>query len=679
FNAYLTKGVVVLTLGLAYRYSRETLTAWLALEMVVLLLSAARSGLLVNRLLALGLGVIAFFHGLSTVVSAGSLNIANVNLDPEAAQSIYETAGYAGQVFQAVLAILAFFFCSRFYASIDWRKRTSEMPGFAFLQQALDGDCMKSSGKSIPAAYAWGGSLFLLIYALDLAEPGHRSLAIAAAGLVLLIASVGFRFASFQIWALRLTALAALWAIFLESGGRKLTLDLGAVYVLLVTAAGVFSLTVESGRDSIQVHHLPVRLASRMGGIVAALILPLFFVVQIWKTRQFLPLGPEWMTWAVLAATLISAIWLEGFATGWRNRFVRTSVSQDAIYRFCLYLIAAFFLGRRLLLILPNPQWPIGLTIASGVCAAAFLILDKRALSTAALILASWAVMAWMPRNWPSSENPPMIWLVAGGLLIALPLAMERLYVSVGREKWFRAVGGLAIFLAWGVALRHVNATIDKPWVFAGYSGVACAFLAFGTSFRSNAATILSGLGAVFLSIHLCLHVLPPAWSGNWVALVASFTILGVYWIVVERLFSVCLSVSKRLSPSMFFWTGLVWIALAAYVFVVFFQRLPHVSGISDTWITIGWFGLAVALFLVSLAFREKQYRYVGLAAIVLSLGRVLLVDMKSAPPALRIAAFALMGTGLLAISYGYFKFMDRFGAQKESASASPEQSRHRD
>jgi uncharacterized membrane protein len=51
------------------------------------------------------------------------------------------------------------------------------------------------------------------------------------------------------------------------------------------------------------------------------------------------------------------------------------------------------------------------------------------------------------------------------------------------------------------------------------------------------------------------------------------------------------------------------------------------------------------------------------LAVIVLSLLRLFAVDMSEQDPLLRVAAFGVVGAGLLSISIGYFKWMARVKA----------------
>ena len=57
----------------------------------------------------------------------------------------------------------------------------------------------------------------------------------------------------------------------------------------------------------------------------------------------------------------------------------------------------------------------------------------------------------------------------------------------------------------------------------------------------------------------------------------------------------------------------------------------------------------------------------------MLSLARLFLIDMKEQDPLLRVAAFAIVGAGLLCISIGYYKWMARVRpAERNSANKRP-------
>lgn len=107
-------------------------------------------------------------------------------------------------------------------------------------------------------------------------------------------------------------------------------------------------------------------------------------------------------------------------------------------------------------------------------------------------------------------------------------------------------------------------------------------------------------------------------------------------------------------------------VILVTVVLLVMAYRVPHLMHANRGFITIGWFAVAAGEFVLSLAFRQREFRYAGLAVIALSLVRLFLVDMSEQDPLLRVAAFAVVGAGLLSISIGYFKWMARVKAAKQ-------------
>ena len=60
------------------------------------------------------------------------------------------------------------------------------------------------------------------------------------------------------------------------------------------------------------------------------------------------------------------------------------------------------------------------------------------------------------------------------------------------------------------------------------------------------------------------------------------------------------------------------------------------------------------------MAVREKRYRYAALAVLVLAVARAFFIDMRGLDAMYRILAFAVLGTVLLAVGFGYLKAVDR-------------------
>jgi hypothetical protein len=185
--------------------------------------------------------------------------------------------------------------------------------------------------------------------------------------------------------------------------------------------------------------------------------------------------------------------------------------------------------------------------------------------------------------------------------------------------------------------------------------------------FRSPAAAGVAFAGMLYAS---CRHTGEAFTAASLQpGLVVAFGLLAVFWIVSERLYvwlaprygEILAAVARNAAydprrPE----SVLAPIGLATVLLLVLLNRIPHLANANLAFITISWFALAAGLFVLSLVFGQRFYRYAGLAVIVLSLGRLFLIDMKEQDPLLRVAAFAVVGAGLLCISVGYYKWMAR-------------------
>ena len=87
---------------------------------------------------------------------------------------------------------------------------------------------------------------------------------------------------------------------------------------------------------------------------------------------------------------------------------------------------------------------------------------------------------------------------------------------------------------------------------------------------------------------------------------------------------------------------------------------------LADFYLTVSWAVLAITVFAISAATREKFYRYAGLAVLTLALGRAFLHDALNLEGIQRVAAFGVLGIVLLVVAFGYIYAMGRFSKQDE-------------
>ena len=116
------------------------------------------------------------------------------------------------------------------------------------------------------------------------------------------------------------------------------------------------------------------------------------------------------------------------------------------------------------------------------------------------------------------------------------------------------------------------------------------------------------------------------------------FAGLCAYWVTLERLSvryrEVLQSLDERNRWGLL--GGDAWKVLEAMLVaaptalcLLLAHRAPHLAGVNLTFITMGWFILALTLFVTSLGFHQRWYRYAALVVLALSIGRVFLIDLK--------------------------------------------------
>jgi len=292
------------------------------------------------------------------------------------------------------------------------------------------------------------------------------------------------------------------------------------------------------------------------------------------------------------------------------------------------------------------------LGIACGLIASARIVslsLHRLSLSNApaiagvVLLVAFWFVLERLLRRRASAMVPEAI----------LPIPH--------REALQRQLGVMSLALSWAVLLIVLRGQIPREWLPFATGLTSFAYLGYGLIVVTADAAVLALTGALLASIYVV--VLASITGALDRGMLSGFGILALFWLITERLANYK---KARLIPKIRESVGTdfsadvylsVPILLESVLMLVMLYHIPSMAEISVTFITIGWFALAVVLFLASLACRQHLYRYAGLGIIVLSLGRVFLIDMKQQDALLRVAAFAIVGIGLLVISYGYFRW----------------------
>ncbi|NUM56787.1 MAG: DUF2339 domain-containing protein [Candidatus Hydrogenedentes bacterium] len=250
FNAYLAKAVTVATLGLAARYGsaggeHAELSPWLAVETVALLYSARRSGLVVTRVLAFFVALVAFFY---TAFVTFAL--------PAAA---YGSDLYWRFVVQSLLTVAGFLVASVLYQRTDWSIRSPRTLPVAqetlglFWQLDLISERPPGAmprpygGLQFPFIYAIGGAVLYVTWLRVLFADGDRSLPLAVLTFALTLTAAWLASRPLGLAAMILSVTTLALGTYEISAERT-----APAWLAMMATAFIFSSAVRSDRRLVQ-------------------------------------------------------------------------------------------------------------------------------------------------------------------------------------------------------------------------------------------------------------------------------------------------------------------------------------------------------------------------------------------------------------------------------------------
>lgn len=592
YNVYMTKGVSVFTLGLAMRYGQGTLTASLAVESVVLLYSARRSGLVVTRLLAFAVAVLCLGQGIFSVVQHPNVS--------------YDHANYWRHVVESAFAVIAMFAASQLYQRTDWRVRSPQSLPFSpqTLKTLWDLDIIAEpprmfanaqkpyGGLQFPYVYAVAGATLAVAFTLQLVANSHQLGAFAALLLLLTACASALNARPFSLAALLMIA-PMLYAT-LDLFSATNTTPLWLLYVA-IAMAGIASMLGDT------------RIVGRQEGLafhqMAASPFLLYCSVALMLGAGFVERSGSDLRGALFLAVAAVA------ATALTTLLHPQALASSAL----------------ILLVFGTLEWsgesgePSTLAwhlVAVSLVAASVFTDRFLARGARALRLDIWGAVA----------------IVAGWLL-----AMQYVNALGKRPNFFdtpEAATGFGYF--------------RDDWQVFAWALVSYAYALYAALTRSGVGTGVAALGAAFASLTLVGRSFDQPGMPLW-PLVFGFAALAVFWAICERLISRVDSPRFRHLVEPF--TG-ICVAVASGLLVIMVLRIPTDQ---DYFVVVGWGVLAFALFGVSLAVGQKFYRYAGIVIFFLATGR-LGFEFWSLTGFARPLAFMALGVLMLAISFGYYR-----------------------
>ena len=329
---------------------------------------------------------------------------------------------------------------------------------------------------------------------------------------------------------------------------------------------------------------------------------------------------------------------------------------RSPLMPFFLYGAVAYLTGLLIVRTFVELDQSLVLALAAVVAAALFLALHPDALAGISVALLLWAGALYLGCLLDGITYSVEKLRITALVLVGLAVALDRFYAHFKHRSGAHQLGHILLAYSWVILLAYLSDELPEAWLAAAVGVTSFAYLGYGLVFHAKTAVIVSGLGALVASAGHCAWVYDrsPALGAG---VLSAFLILAAYWVVCERLYA---RWPKAGDDATKLKIGAVAVAIPAFLMLVMLERIPQLANANQTLITISWFGLAVSLFVLSLPFRQRLYRYAGLVVILLSIGRVFLIDMRETDAIFKIAAFAVLGAGLLPISYGYFRWLNR-------------------
>lgn len=713
YNTYMTKAAAVLTLGLAYQFSGASLTALLAVEMVVLLVSARQSGLVVARLLALTLALVALGHGFYTAAEMTTLQ--------------YGDTFYVPRLIQAALAVLAFWVAAVLYQRMNWAEhapKTLPLPRNArvllwqldFIRELPEGETARwkpASGLLIPFTLALAGAALFTALAPRLFPALDGALVAAAVALALAIAARVLLSPPLGYAGIVLAFVAMVWNLLRIPDMTPIPYD-AVNYAEIATKTLVISGLIlgisefvrrllKTPRDtalfpmfgSIDLASLQWRREEDQRAAQFELELPILLAVgatALLIANAFILLEMDhrllgFATGAVLLSLIAAALsaapiglaallllppaYVVGTVEAGRGLDTAVAVAALALLFVVALLSEPRWAGR-------SPGWTLhrleampyvmysgfawllalfltsnyaATTAAYSIAAAAVVAaLCIHMLNRGAMAFIALALFVWAQLLWHvHTDIAGTTATVMGVVLIALAVAAERYYAHNG----FVLYRPIWATLAWIMALHFAATELDDAWHATGWAIVALAFLGYTLLVRlrtTGALAIAAGLLASAYQLLITYGDQPP----DLAPLLAGYLLPVAFWLLCERLLA---AVAERVQVPIAGETRGVFVAVVTFLLVLMLERTPQLA---EYYLTVSWSLLGMALFGLALAFHSRYYRYAGLAVLLLAALRVVLVDTRELDPMPRVAAWAVLGAVLLLLGLGYVKAVAR-------------------
>lgn len=343
------------------------------------------------------------------------------------------------------------------------------------------------------------------------------------------------------------------------------------------------------------------------------------------------------------------------------GRYAGLALHRQQSTPYLLYGAVAWLIGLHFTTSIASPAWSVGaLMIAAAIFAALAIPLHRLALAWCSTALIAWAAWHW---NLEWSNVATREYLAMAWIGIAAAFALELYFARLGVKYAGDVLIGLAAFLF----VPYVFHEAPREWIALGWTLGAAAFLAYGGLLRNRTAVAIGV--AILAAASLRQAIYTQGHAASTASIILGFAAAAALWIAIERTANrLAGRMSIALPASVHAPLCGIAAGLATALLVLMLYRLPQLA---EFYLTVSWSILAMALFGLAIAFREKLYRYCGLAVLALASVRVVAVDTRELELIQRVLAWGGLGIVLLILGFGYVKVFTR-DQNADSANAQP-------
>lgn len=264
-----------------------------------------------------------------------------------------------------------------------------------------------------------------------------------------------------------------------------------------------------------------------------------------------------------------------------------------------------------------------------------------------ALALGLFAVLA-------SGAPNEQLFTVPNLFAVLLPLVLQAIARRAPERFPMPANAHAAVvFVAGGFLWLHLTRWLapqrDGQFFTLAWSLLGPAFIAAGLWLRERTYLVL---GLLCLFAGLGRVVLHDAWQTE-LLLLNVLPMLGVFALQrVARRRPEGAALPEAAHTTAIFVSGLtLWLFLSRWV--------VQAAG-GKFFLTVSWAGLALAVFAAGFALRERMYRWLGLAVLAGAVARVVCLDVWQLALVYRVLAFMALGVVLIVLGYIYNRWQDK-------------------